>query len=261
MKASTLSRFMPSIWKGIRKHSPEILTILGITGFTTAAVMAVKVTPKALETVRQDSQKNHDGDRYAYTKKEAVKSAWKCYVPAVGMGLASASCLIFATSTNLRRNAALAAAYSISESTLRDYQAKTLELVGEEKEHEIRDAVIKERVEREPIKAADISVSDDETLCYDPWSGSVFKSTTEKIMRAANNVSRDMLCNGADCVSLNEFYWELGRPSTKSGEVLGWRVETGRELISPIFSAQLTEDGKPCLVIDFVIEPTYGFDV
>lgn len=120
MKTTTLVSMMTCAWKVMRKHSPEILTALGIAGFTTAAVMAVKVTPKALEKVRQDSQKNHNGDRYAYTKKEAVTSAWRHYVPAVGVGLSSATCLIFATSTNLRRNAALATAYSISEATLRD---------------------------------------------------------------------------------------------------------------------------------------------
>lgn len=69
MKTTTLTSMMTCAWKAMRKHSPEILTALGIAGFTTAAVMAVKVTPKALEKVRQDSQKNHNGDRYAYTKK------------------------------------------------------------------------------------------------------------------------------------------------------------------------------------------------
>lgn len=69
MKTTTLASMMTCAWKVMRKHSPEILTALGIAGFTTAAVMAVKVTPKALEKVRQDSQKNHNGDRYAYTKK------------------------------------------------------------------------------------------------------------------------------------------------------------------------------------------------
>ena len=68
MKTTTLTSMMTCAWKAMRKHSPEILTALGIAGFTTAAVMAVKVTPKALEKVRQDSQKNHNGDRYAYTK-------------------------------------------------------------------------------------------------------------------------------------------------------------------------------------------------
>ena len=65
MKMTGLSTIMNGTWKAIRKHSPEILTALGIAGFATTAVMAAKVTPKALNKVRNDSRKNHDGDPYA----------------------------------------------------------------------------------------------------------------------------------------------------------------------------------------------------
>ena len=41
MKTTTLASMMTCAWKVMRKHSPEILTALGIAGFTTAAVMAV----------------------------------------------------------------------------------------------------------------------------------------------------------------------------------------------------------------------------
>lgn len=257
MKTTTLTSMMNCAWKAVRKHSPEILTALGIAGFTTAGIMAVKVTPKALEKVRQDSQKNHSGDRYAYTKKEAVKSAWRYYVPAVGMSLSSAACLIFATSTNLRRNAALAAAYSISESTLRDYQSKTLEMVGPEKEQEIRDAAMKERVTRNPIQAGDVYITGKgDTLCYDPWADRVFKCNPDLIVKAANSLSREMLDTGY--VSLNDFYWEIGLMETKAGRELGWKIDRG--LIDPVFSGQLTKDQQPCVAVDFRVQPAAGFD-
>lgn len=259
MKTTGLSTIMNGTWKLIRKHSPEILTALGIAGFTTAAVMAVRVTPKALDKVRKDSRKAHDGDPYAYTKKEAVESAWKYYLPSVGVGLSSAACLIFATSTNLRRNAALAAAYSLSESTLRDYQEKTLEAVGPEKEHEIRDAVMKERMDRNTIQTNNVFITGKgETLCYDPWSNQLFKSDPDAIVKACNSLSRDMLDSGY--VSLNDYYYEVGLPATKSGALLGWKIGTGRALIDPVFSGQITEEQKPCLAIDFTIPPAYGFD-
>lgn len=257
MKATTLTSMMTCAWKAMRKHSPEILTALGIAGFTTAAVMAVKVTPKALEKVRQDSQKNHNGDRYAYTKKEAVASAWRHYIPAIGVSVSSAACLIFATSTNLRRNAALATAYSISEATLRDYQAKTLEMVGPEKEQEIRDAAIKERTNRQPIQSGNVFITGKgETLCYDPWSDRTFKSDPDCIIKAANSLSREMLDSGY--VSLNDFYYEIGLDETKAGRELGWNVDRG--LIDPVFSGQLTKNQQPCLAIDFRIQPAIGFD-
>ena len=57
MKTTTLTSMMTCAWKAMRKHSPEILTALGIAGFTTAAVMAVKVTPKALKKFGRTARK------------------------------------------------------------------------------------------------------------------------------------------------------------------------------------------------------------
>lgn len=259
MRSNTLTSITNCAWKAVRKHAPEILTALGIAGFTTAAVMAVRVTPKARDQVMSDSRKNHDGDPHAYSKKEMVASAWKYYAPAFGMGVTSAACMIFATSTNLRRNAALAAAYSISENALRDYQAKTLEMVGEEKEHEIRESIMKDRIEKNPIPTSSIIITGKgKTLCYDPWSDRVFESDPDQIIKVANGLSRELLDSGY--VSLNDFYYELGLSGTRAGDKLGWRVESGRSLIDPLFSGQLTADQRPCLAIDFTIQPSYGFD-
>ena len=42
-----------------------------------------KSSTKREITVHSDSRINHDGDPNAYTKKEAVASCWRCYVPTV----------------------------------------------------------------------------------------------------------------------------------------------------------------------------------
>ena len=78
-----------TVGRTLKKASPTILTCIGAVGVVATAVLAVKATPKALEMVRADSRKNHDGDPYAATKVEVVKSCWKCYVPAVATGAAT----------------------------------------------------------------------------------------------------------------------------------------------------------------------------
>ena len=59
-------------------------------------------------------------------------------------------------------------------------------------------------------------------------------------------------------VSVNEFYDEIGLNNTSEGDKLGWKVEKG--LIELNFSTQLSDNGTPCLVIDFKEPPRYGFD-
>lgn len=118
---------LASIAKGVRtamkKHSPEILTGIGIAGMITTTVMAVKATPKAL-ILLEEKKDELDTDRLE--PKDIIKTAWPCYIPAAVVGSISVFCLIGASSTNLRRNAALATAYTLSESTLKEYQEKSL---------------------------------------------------------------------------------------------------------------------------------------
>jgi len=56
-------------------------------------------------------------------------------------------------------------------------------------------------------------------------------------------------------VSLNELYYQLGLTGTKMGDSLGWHIDRG--YIDAQFDAQLADDGTPCLVLDFSVEPKY----
>ena len=53
-------------------------------------------------------------------------------------------------------------------------------------------------------------------------------------------------------------YEEIGLARTSTGDRLGWNTDTG--LLDLNFSSQLSEEGKPCLVIDFKVMPKYDFD-
>ena len=48
MKKSNISKVLSSVRTSMAKHSPEILTGIGIAGMITTTVMAVRATPKAL---------------------------------------------------------------------------------------------------------------------------------------------------------------------------------------------------------------------
>lgn len=77
MNKQAISNALKALQKTVKKHSPEILTGIGIAGMTAAAVMAVKATPKALRMV--DEKEIRDGKRL--TTGEIVKTTWKCYIP------------------------------------------------------------------------------------------------------------------------------------------------------------------------------------
>ena len=94
----------------LRKHSPEILTGIGIAGMIATTVTAVRATPKALQLI--DAREIKEEKRLSTA--EVVKTTWKCYIPAAMTGTLSVACLIGASSVNAKRNAALATAYTLS---------------------------------------------------------------------------------------------------------------------------------------------------
>ena len=271
MNKTKATNFFKGVQNTLTKYSPEILMGIGIAGMITTTVIAVKSTPKALSLIdkelkRQNKELADEAERngevgfdeiYKLKPTDVLRVTWKCYIPTVTIGAASIACLIGASSVHSKRNAILATAYKLSETAFSEYKEKVIETIGEKKEEVIRDKVHKERMEKDPVSKNEVFITDSgETLCYDYNTGRYFKSDIEKIRRAINTLNKKMLLDGY--VSLNEFYEEIGIARTSTGDRLGWNTDS--DLIDLNFSSQLTEDGKPCLVIDFKVAPKYDFD-
>jgi len=246
------------------KNSPTILTGLSVAGLVTTTLMGVKATPKALQLIQDERLERTDKDQtfiYGETplsKKDIILLTWKCYVPTVIMGMLTVGCIVGGNSINLRRNAALASVYSLSEAALKEYQAKVVETIGQAKERKIKDEIAKDKITKNPVSGKELVITGaGETLCYESLSGRYFKSDVEQIRRVLNDLSRDLLTDTHGFVTLNEVYCGLGLSGTKMGEMIGWHIDDG--LIDPNFSTQLTENGTPCLVLDFSVEPRYGY--
>lgn len=238
----------------LKKHSPEILTGIGIAGMITTTVLAVKATPKALMLIEE---KKLDLDTEKLGPVETVKTVWPCYIPPVVTGVMSIGCLVGASSVNIRRNAALATAYALSETTLKDYKEKVIETIGEKKESEVRDAIAKSKLDKNPVIDNEVILTDKgEDLCYEPLSGRYFRSDADKIKRALNELNNMMLKNTH--ATLNDFYCEIGLSETKIGDEIGWDIQTSG-MTDIRFSAFPASTGEPCLVIDFTVPPIYDY--
>lgn len=238
------------------EHSPEILLGIGITGMLSSTVLAVKATPKVYSMIEREKEKREVECEPELTKVEIFKMAWKPYLLAAISFSVSTACIIGAHSVNAKRNAMLATAYKISERALVEYKDKVIEVVGEEKEKEIRDKVSKDRMEKDPVSNNTVILAKGDTLCYDTITGRYFKSDVDRIKKAENELNH-ILITGDYC-SLNEFYDMLDIPATEMGTAVGWNVKNG--LVEIYFSAQIADDGQPCVVVNYDIQPTYNFD-
>lgn len=250
-----VSKMIKNFKYQLGKHSPEILTGIGIAGMITTTIMAVKATPKALDLLEEVKNETNGEDKKIVGKTIVTKVA-PVYIPATITGCFSIACLIGASSVNVKRNAALATAYSLSESALKEYQTKVVETIGEKKEQAVRDAIAKDTINKNPVTNTEVFITTKgDTLCYDSISGRYFTSDIEKLRKIENELNRKLMSEMY--ISLNELYYEIGLRCTDQGNELGFNIDDG--LIDFQFSAQITDDNRPCIVIGYRIGPRYGY--
>ena len=260
MNKQNVTNLINSVRTAVTKHSPEILTGLGIAGMITTTVLAVKATPKALELIKDDSRKNHDGDPYAYTTKEAIKSAWKCYVPAAVTATVSTACLIGASSVHVRRNAALATAYQLSTTALQEYKEKVVETIGEKKEKTIREKIAQDKMDKHPMTTTEVVVTGaGDVLFLEPVSMRCFTNTIEGVRKILNDINYRLTTGMEEYVSLSEFYDEIGLSHTSTSDDIGWNLYKDGQLEAS-FLPTTNSEGKPCLVLDYMVSPRYNYN-
>lgn len=250
----------------IRKYSPVALSCVASVGVVVTAIAAAKATPRAVALVYANSRKNHDGDPYAYTKKEAFIAAWKCYIPAVAFGASTIVCIMGANALNRRQQAALTSAYALVQNSYKEYKDKLKELYGEEAHNAIMDSIIKEKCKEVSISANggwyDSSLDFGEGMepevsrtFYDSFSQRYFESTIEKVIQAEYHLNRNFMFAGV--IPLNDFYEFLGLEKTKLGDAVGWSSCNGDIYWIDFNHHRLTlDDGMEIYVIDMVFEPT-----
>jgi len=246
-----------SIFKNLKKtaidNSPLILTYLSVAGVLTTTILAVKATPKAIKSLETATKVDNLGEKLS--PKQIVKYTWRHYVPSAMTGLFTVSCIVGANHINTRRNAAIMTVYTLAETSLKEYQAKVKEHVGEVKAKQFKDDIVKDHLLDTPMATSEVFITGTgETLCYDSFTGRYFKSDMETIRKAQNDINakiiRDMYA------SHNDFYTLIGLERTVFGEELGWNVDNILEIE---FSSHLASDGKPCLCLEYVSSPIRNY--
>ncbi len=245
----------------LSNNSQQICTGVGVVGVVTTTVMAVKATPKACylidlaveQKIGQDEDIDYCGlSPYNVGEEvrilglvDTVKAVWKCYIPTAIIGSLTIACFIAAYKNGSAKQAAIASAYSLAEKTLKDYQEKVTEIVGEDKEKEIRDAVAKKYLDQTSLEEI-IPFGNGVHLCYDSISGRYFKSDVETVRAKVNDFNHEL--NEDYYADLNYWYIILELPSVGIGHQLGWNANS---LMDITFSSQIAPNGEPCIVLDY----------
>ena len=260
------------IAKQVSKYGPEIAVGVGIAGMITTTILAVKATPKSLRLIEAEKKRrNHEIKEEAKESGkdtvglidrlsilDTVKVAWKPYIPAMISGALSIGCIVGASTVHVKRNAALATAYQLAANTLSDYKEKVIETIGEEKEREVQKKVDAKKVER--INSTEPSfVRKGKPLCIEPISGRPFEMDLEDVKAAINRLNYRLTGGMEECISLSEWYDEIGLKHTDVSDYMGWNIYSDG-LITVTEVPSSTDDGELCWVLEYAVLPHYKYE-
>jgi Family of unknown function (DUF6353) len=230
-------------------NSTTILTGLGIAGAFTASYLSADASFKAADLLRETEEQSIQ----PLDLKEKVGLVWHLYIPAVGTLALSTAAIIGAHKIGARRTMALAAAYDITEKAFAEYKEKVAERLGRTKEQSVTDAIAQDKTDRRPPTEV-IMTGRGEVLCYEAFSGRYFHSDVETLRKAMNDINHQIL--NSMYASLSDLYHLLGLPQTTYSDEVGWNCD---KLLEIAFSATLSEENKPCIVVNFTTSPIRGY--
>lgn len=258
MNLTSLSKL---ILKFTQDNSPSLLTAVGVAGTVTTAVLAAQAGFQAGRIIEEETEAEAKAallankEFYLPDLQQKFLMTWHLYIPPVLTGAITVSCIIGATLIQNRRAAALAAAYSLSERAAREYKDKVLEKFGETKERQVRQAIAEDRVRENPAPQTLVNeIPESQVLCYDSYTARYFRSDMETLRRAENQINHMIVHNMY--ASLSDFYSHIGLDRTKISDDVGWNADRMLELR---FSTTISDNDRPCLVMDFDVEPIRGY--
>lgn len=247
------SRMAHKVGFKLKKHSPEILVVTGVTGVVVSSVMACKATTKAGDIVaahNEDMDKIHRASEMRdvdYTAEDMKKDTVivyaqtavkfiKLYGPSVLVGIASIACIVGSHNILRKRNVALAAAYAAVDKGFKEYRSRVVERFGEELDKELRynikakefeetivDSKGKEKQVKNTVSVADPNGYSDYARIFDDGCKGWSKDPEYNLLflKQQQNWANECLQSRRH-LFLNEVYDMLGIPRTKAGACVGW---------------------------------------
>lgn len=167
---SKIKTFGKNVLFQVKKHSPEILIVAGVTGTVVSAVMACRATLKlndilgeSKETIKKIHEVKEEVDETEelagkYTEQDVKKDLTityiqtgikvaKLYAPSVILGTLSLGAIVTSNGILRKRNAALATAYLTVSEGFKEYRGRVIEKFGQEIDKELKYGVKAAKVE------------------------------------------------------------------------------------------------------------------
>lgn len=232
----------------IRTATPYVLTTSALVGVGLTGFFAARGGMKAQRILDTE-----DGNDLPF--KVRAELTWKCYIPALSVAAVTGMSIIGLHGVLGRRIASVTAATAVAESQLGRLKRVVKETVSPQQREEIQNAVARPIAETQIAPPVADDLAEGTQLCFEAYSGRYFIASMEDIRAAINTLNAQI--NNSLYGSINDLYDLLGLERTRYGDDVGWNSD---HLVEPCFSADLTGDGRPYIVLDYEKGPVHTYD-
>lgn len=226
-------------WLFLEINKPSVMTGLAMGG---AIILTGSSAKSAIETYKvKDQIKDLD---FA-GKAKVIIPLWA----ETAIILAFVEIMIFgANQENARRIAELAAAFSLSEKNLKEYQEKAEELIGEKKVRQIEDSIAKDYAKNESLTDTIFDTGHGTTLFKELSTGRKFYNDRNFIEAKVNELNNELNSHGPASdnpdlyfVTKNDLFKSIGLEEVDGGDTLGWNSFNGNLIKLSFTSEQLPD--------------------
>lgn len=251
-----VTRAFGKVGLSLKKHSPEILLVVGVVGTVASTVMACKATTKVkdiLEETKEQVDQVHEvleSDEISeeeYSVEDSKKDLAiiyaqtglkfvKLYGPSLAVGALSLISILTSHKMLRARNLALATAYTAATKAFKDYRGRVVDRFGKELDRELRYNIKAKEIEEVVVNEDGTETTVTTTVnVADPNAFSIYSiafcegnngwtkdpELNKVFLLQTQNYANDKL-KSRGWISLNEVYDMLGAPRTKNGALAGW---------------------------------------
>ena len=204
-------------------NAPAIFTGLAVAGVIETTALTIRAVPRVEDKIWElEHSSCRDYEEYIEVeKREIFRECWtEAVPPALAMSF-TIFCIIAANQAHLRKEASLAALYSLYEGRYRDYKSKNRELFGEENDKKVEEEVLKDRLHNERLYPE----RSEEYLVYDEITNQYFYATYKEKEHAQELLNRILGKESAVAYNFLLSCFKNADHKMPIGNVFGWFMD------------------------------------
>jgi len=263
LNTQSFQRLGKKVIKLGKRAAPAVLIVFGMGAAWNSGFQAGKNKPKADELI---AKKKEELGVEKLSVVETVKTTAPVYWPAAVSGVVAVASTGAGIGFEEMRVSTATAALNTITKEFNTYKEESQKVMNEEQSKQVEDLVAEKTVKTasKPGKKILSKRVEEDVLVCEALTGQWFVSNRSDIMAAVNEFNQRL--NSEMYLSLNDWLDVLSEYSRSEinrakvmGDEFGWNSPRSG-LLKPSFSAQLTEEGDPCLVLDYARCPVEDYD-